>query len=402
MGAAFHTTLGAYSSHTTDAIVGRLTSAQSGFATLHGRQVIAWEKEIAILRDAVNTLLQRFDTSSDWALLLEYEIPRRDKRPDAVLLADDLVLVIEFKIGSDRFDTADEWQALSYALDLSDFHAASRDCRIVPILVATDAPVSREMEAPDQRDRLVWPVQRTNATGLAKRIGELHSSLHDPAKVRIDPEQWGRSAYRPTPTIIEAAEQLFGGHSVVDVSHAFATNLTKTSDALVNTIRKSQAEQARTICFVTGIPGAGKTLTGLNAVHDPSLRQQERPAGVFLSGNGPLVKIVCEALARDCQRRGMPKKKATSEARTFIAGVHRFITFYGIERTSEAPYENAIIFDEAQRAWNSRAVNKKHGIDKSEPELILEVMERAPGWCVVIALVGGGQEINTGEAGLEE
>jgi hypothetical protein len=155
------------------------------------------------------------------------------------------------------------------------------------------------------------------------------------------------------------------------------------------------------MCFVTGVPGAGKTLTGLNAVHDPLLRAQDRPPGVFLSGNGPLVKIVREALARDRIRAGHARKNAQRAIATFIQNVHSFLTHYAIDAPHEPPHEQAIVFDEAQRAWDAAQVQKKHQrLSCSEPELVIRIMERAPDWATVIALVGGGQEIHNGEAGL--
>src|SRR5262249_55483563 len=159
-----------------------------------------------------------------------------------------------------------------------------------------------------------------------------------------------RSRYRPTLTIVEAAERLFANHSVRDISHSFADNLDVTSRALVDAITSSQVERRRTICFVTGVPGAGKTLTGLNAVHDPQLRTQDRPSGVFLSGNGPLVNIVREALIRDRVRAGGAGKDVRRAVSAFIQNVHSFLEEYGIKKPDQAPNECAIVFDEAQRA----------------------------------------------------
>ena len=246
-------------------------------------------------------------------------------------------------------------------------------------------------------------IQRASGNGeneLAECIISSYQYLHKAQAHPIDVERWASSVYRPCPGIIEAAERLFAGHHVDDISHAFAKNLSATTNAIREAIDCSQANGTRTICFVTGIPGAGKTLAGLNSVHDPRLHSRGRPAAVFLSGNGPLVKIIREALVRDRMRSGMKSKEASRTVSTFIGNVHGFLTKYGIKNQHELPYEHAIVFDEAQRAWDAIAVEKKHGIAKSEPELILDIMERASDWCTVIALVGGGQEIHRGEAGL--
>jgi hypothetical protein len=381
-------------------------SAEAGFSTHRHKQTDAWREEFQYLETTAKSLIQRMPKSESWSILLEYDIPRRGKRPDAVVLADDLIFVLEFKFGAEAFRSADEWQAVSYGLDLRDFHAASLGRRIFPVLIATGGqtrPVNEDsLKLP--RDRLVAPVQFVgdDPEQLALRLERLHDQYHDPDASVLFPEEWELSAYRPTPTIIEAAETLFAGHSVADISHSFAHNLDVTSNTLVRAIQQSQRERRRTICFVTGIPGSGKTLAGLNAVHSPEMRQSGRPAGVFLSGNGPLVKIVREALIRDQQRRGQSRSEAKRIVSTFIANVHQFLVTYGLHRTTEPPYENAIVFDEAQRAWDADAVLRKHEVDKSEPQLVLEIMERAEDWATIIALVGGGQEIHKGEAGLEE
>lgn len=407
MAAAFGCSLGEFDASTAFEKLGRLigASASAGFGTHYHKQTSAWEAELQILGSLSSELTASMPESRDWRLLLEYEIPRRDKRPDVVLLANDLVFVIEFKIGQESFLGVDEWQAYSYALDLRDFHAESKGRNIIPVLVATAAGVNPELERSWKENnvkRFVSPVLKTNAVSLATCVGDSYRATTHARSARIDADAWENSAYRPTPTIIEAAVSLFAGHRVADISHAFASNLDVTTGAVVDAIRAAAKDRRRTICFVTGIPGAGKTLTGLNAVHDPSLRDGDRPPAIFLSGNGPLVKIVREALVREKQRRGMLRTDAARLVSTFIANVHGFLVHYGIKNTSQPPAEHAIVFDEAQRAWTADAVMKRHEVHESEPGLILQIMERAAEWCAVVALVGGGQEIHVGEAGLEE
>ena len=409
MGSPFRCRLGGLGSTTSREILGSLISgaAATGFATHRTKQTEAWESEIGLLQRFAERLVSTTPPSRDWWLLLEYEIPRRGKRPDAILLANDLIFVIEFKVGTEQFSGEDEWQVTSYALDLRDFHVASHQRTILPILVATEA---RADATPSLHDRLVTanlvvPLQRAGGNGgnaLANCVASSYERFHNTLHAPIDADLWADAAYRPCPGIIEAAERLFSGHHVMEISHAFAHNLDVTSDAIRQAIDSSEAGMARTICFVTGIPGAGKTLTGLNAVHDPRIRADGRPAAVFLSGNGPLVKIIREALVRDRQRSGMTRNQAYRTVSTFVGNVHGFLTNYAVKRPSDAPYEHAIVFDEAQRAWDAGAVKKKHGVSKSEPEMVLDIMERAPAWCTVIALVGGGQEIHEGEAGLAE
>lgn len=348
MAAAFRCRLGEYDASTALEKIGRLISsaAQSGFSTHYNKQTDAWAAELDAIALMTVQLGEWLPQSREWWLLLEYEIPRRDKRPDVVLLADDMIFILEFKIGQVTYLAADEWQAFSYALDLRDFHAGSYCHQVVPVLVASDAPGFRGETYLSGRPSsgFAWPVQKTNVEDLAHCVKAAYElTSHDPT-CRIDATAWEHSPYRPTPTIIEAAEQLFAGHTVSDISHAFATNLDRTTAAIVSAIQSAQADKRRTICFVTGTPGAGKTLTGLNAVHNPALRTEGRPPAIFLSGNGPLVKIVREALVRDRRRSGMPKGEASRVVSTFIANVHRFLVHYGIKEVSQSPNENAIIF----------------------------------------------------------
>jgi hypothetical protein len=408
MSAAFSCVLGDFSSTSRNEKLGALISSASErvFATHYTRQTMAWETQLDLLSDCLSELLSIFPNSRTWRVMLEYSIPRRSKRPDIILLADDVIFVLECKVGALLFEAADSWQALSYALDLRDFHAESAGRKIVPILLA----ISGEAEAilpslVSDNANILLPVQRwrcTEGAQLAKAIRDLYLQTHVPGSLPIDGEQWESSAYRPSPNIIEAAESLFAGHSVAEISHAFASNLWSTSQTIIQAIDAAEREQRRTICFVTGIPGAGKTLAGLNAVHDPLIRRDNRPSAVFLSGNRPLVNVVREALIRNRVSAGIPRGEAKQAVSAFISYVHGFLETYGIERPTEKPHEHTIIFDEAQRAWNAVAVAKRHGVHKSEAELILDIMRRAPDWSVVVALVGGGQEIHKGEAGLAE
>jgi hypothetical protein len=390
----------------TDEVLGRLAHlyADLGFHSLLTSAIDAWKDQLPILQSALRELATARPDALTWNVLLEYVLPMRDRRPDVVILAGKCVFVIEFKVGAKTFDSAALWQVQSYALDLRDFHPGCRDRSIVPILVATEAEGDQfsERDLQTQLREPSTPVQRASRTTLGPclrhhAIVGCQSSEHD-----IDPDDWDSAIYSPTPSIIEAARSLFAGHRVEEISHAFSDTLELTSQSIVEAIERSQSQGRRAICFVTGIPGSGKTLVGLNAVHSPALLKDEGSSAVFLSGNGPLVKVIREALAREQQRRGVQKSEAKDVASAFIANVHGFLKVFGIQQPDRAPAQNAVVFDEAQRAWSADAVRRAHGIDRSEPALILDVMERVPDWAAVIALVGGGQEINKGEAGLQE
>ena len=382
-----------------DTLIGRLIGAvgATGISTHRSTQVEAWRKSIRLLKEQLSD--PRF---CDWFIVLEYEIPRRSRRPDVILLSSTSVFVMEFKIGAQDYDSASQWQTRSYAQDLRDFHAGSDGRRIVPVLCATNA-ARVPLQEPRVSD-LMGVTDLVRSTGsdlnsLLKRWDQTYSQYrYEP----ITPNHWLDSPYRPTPTIIEAATLLYEGHGVREITHSHSQNLDKTTAMLMSEIADAREYGRRVVCFVTGVPGAGKTLTGLNVVHSSEFNEMSSPSGIFLSGNGPLVKVVREALVKNQVAKGRKKGESQREASTFIQNVHSFLRHYIRERSGESPYENVVVFDEAQRAWDSQHMNRKEKIDASEANLLLEVMERLPDWAVVVALVGGGQEIFLGEAGLEE
>ena len=384
-----------------DRVIGILTSksAATGFVNLKQRQTKAWQKQINDLRVTCTSLVREEADAAHWTILLEYPIPRRQKRIDAVLLARDVIFCIEFKTKAKTHNLQAQKQAEDYALDLRDFHSESRGRRIIPIAVSSDAEGTSQSSDGFFYD-LVRPALITNSAELPRIIIESYQSQTDPNEQPINAKVWNESAYRPVPTIIEAAEALYAGHDVREIaaSHAGDDNLEVTSQRIIELVKRAQEGREKIACFVTGIPGAGKTLAGLNVVHNPALRREGRPPGVFLSGNGPLVKVVRAAIERDFKRRtddGDPRRTTG----TFIQNIHEFVRVES-ER-SDPPSENVVIFDEAQRAWNAKHNLRKTDDERAEPEVVLSIMNRHQ-WSVVVALVGGGQEIHTGEAGLAE
>lgn len=388
-----------------DRIVGLLAHAvaDTGINSQYSQQITVWKDEIDLLKASLQRMRHGAKVVPDeWHVILEYELPRRRKRPDAILLADDRIFVIEFKFGMRTYEASAKWQAEDYSMDLRDFHAESYGRYIVPILCA--------VEAPQREPSLCTTAGRFLADTLLANRADLFSVLEHAGTIplpsaaladRIDPDAWLSSPYRPTLTIIEAAERLYGNHSVREISHNYADNLDKTTDMLADAILDAKRNRKRCVCFVTGVPGAGKTLTGLNVVHDPSLRSKQGPSGIFLSGNGPLVKVVREALVIDQQHAGRRRKDAEHEVATFIQNVHEFLRYHR-ENPAAVPHEHVVIFDEAQRAWNRDQMRRKQHVDLSESAELLQIMERTSDWSVIIALVGGGQEIFLGEVGLEE
>lgn len=399
---AYRNTIAGFRGASADEVLAALVK-RSDFA-VEEAQRDAWLRQIDLLRTHL--------ASHEGTILLEYTIPRMGRRVDAVALIGHVVFVLEFKINSKTYHQADVDQVWDYALDLTNFHEASHDRWVAPVLVATDAPdVVIEPRTTDHRDKTLVPIC-TNADGLADAIGTALAFAQDDP---LDADAWASGRYRPTPTIIEAATALYNQHSVEEISRsdAGAINLRDTSRCITDVIRQARDESRKAICFVTGVPGAGKTLVGLN-IATTHFDKDSELYSVFLSGNGPLVKVLREALVRDkvARARGrgkrLTKADARSEVKMFIQNVHNFRDDCLVDDT-RPPIEHVALFDEAQRAWNlnqtASFMSRKRGRDgfaMSEPAFLISCLDRHPDWAVVVCLVGGGQEINTGEAGIGE
>jgi hypothetical protein len=378
--------------------------------TLAPEQLSAWRLQLPVLRAALATLATLDPAAPAPWVHLEFDIPRLGRRVDAVLVTSTAVIPIEFKVGAKKFQQADYEQAWDYGLDLKNFHAPSHAAAIFPILCATDTPKSDRRWKPPHADG-VRPPFCCNAAGLGSAIAvALDEAGTAPAP--ITPSTWGTGSYSPTPTIIEAARSLYARHTVHDItsSDAGAVNLAVTSAAVERIIAGARERRRKAIVFVTGVPGAGKTLVGLNVATRHGSRDDAAHA-VFLSGNGPLVAVLREALARDDLDRAKltdPRARigtSRTAVRAFIQNVHHFRD--ATLRDPAAPADHVVVFDEAQRAWDARQLasfmKRKKGLPgftQTEPELLIGAMERHADWAVVVCLVGGGQEINTGEAGI--
>jgi len=393
--------IGNFFKTTTEEILGKL-ALRNDFS-LEQTQRNAWLVEISVLRKILSP--------RQGTIYFEYSIPRMGRRIDVVLLIGPVIFVLEFKVGEKDFLTYAIDQVWDYALDLKNFHDTSHEQYIAPVLIATEAKnVEPIIALSPQNDKLFDPI-KTNVDLLSEVIENV-LSLADSKD--IDQSQWESGRYCPTPTIIEAAMALYNNHLVTEISRsdAGALNLSKTSDAISDVIRLSKDNAHKAICFVTGVPGSGKTLVGLN-IATKHMSPSDDLYSVFLSGNGPLVKILREALARDKVRRGQEYGEkikigeARSKVKSFIQNVHEFRD--ESLRDPNPPKEHVTLFDEAQRAWNAKQTSsfmrrKKDTPDfkHSEPEFLISCLDRHPDWAVIVCLVGGGQEINTGEAGISE
>lgn len=395
----YHDSIAAFRTRSNEEILGRLAAA--GTFDLGTDQRDTWLTQIDILRERLPGL-----TGS---VFFEFAIPRMGRRIDVVLLIGPVIFVIEFKVGATGPEAAAIDQVWDYALDLKNFHEASHHVPIVPILVPTGcacAPVN----APHADADLVY---RPIVVSPATLRDALNRVLETVSGERIDPEGWLGSPYRPTPTIIEAARALYTQHSVEAIARhdAGAENLRITSQHIEELVAEARQRKRKLICFVTGVPGAGKTLVGLNVATRRRDADATVPA-VYLSGNGPLVAVLREALTRDELERQrtlgnrVRKREIGESVKAFIQNVHHFRD--EALMNSGPPAEQVAIFDEAQRAWTLEQTaffmrRKKHrpGFSQSEAEFLISYMDRHADWSVVVCLVGGGQEINTGEAGID-
>lgn len=368
-------------------------------------QRTAWLEQIRDLRNALPAYSLRGN------VYFEYVLPRLGRRIDVVLVIDHIIFILEFKVGEAEFKAAALDQVWDYALDLKNFHETSHDKIVVPILVATRASKTAGALTATDVDQVLRPLC-VSSSGIAN---VLEMALQDLQGLSICTPAWDQGRYSPTPTIVEAAKALYGGHSVSEISRsdAGATNLSTTANYLSEVIAAAKDGSQKVICLLTGVPGAGKTLVGLD-IATKHIDRSSDLYSVFLSGNGPLVAILREALARDRvdRERAAGRKLTKTEARraveVFIQNVHHFRDEC-LRDSARPPVEHVAIFDEAQRAWDREQTSKfmirKKGrshFDMSEPAFLLSCMDRHKDWSVVICLIGGGQEINTGEAGISE
>lgn len=355
----------------------------------------AWRKEIDILQDQLRSV-------ENGDIAFEYTIPRMGHRIDVVCIIHGLIFLLEFKVGDSEYRKSTADQVMDYALDLKYFHELSADRYIIPISIPTEAPsVCNEVSFMEDKISNVLKCTKDN---IGLTISSVLSSVQDQDLSIAD---WINSRYAPTPTIIEAAQAMYRNHSVKDISRndAGAHNLTATTETINQIIDDCKRNHKKAICFVTGVPGAGKTLAGLNIANERHNFDADEHA-VFLSGNGPLVDILQAALAKDrSSRTGITIAEAKKETKAFIQIIHRFRD--EALTTNNPTAEKVAIFDEAQRAWNEESLTdfmkRKKGVDafnQSEPEFLIRIMDRHQDWAVIVCLVGGGQEIYNGEAGI--
>lgn len=425
-----------------DTIYGKISKCDEGDSV--AEQKYAWSEEIETMKQVLQLWSDEYGK-----ILFEYSIPRLGKRIDVVVLLRGIVFVIEFKAGQEHYLQADMEQVMDYALDLKNFHLDSHHRTIVPILVATEAVKSSQQLFLSVYDDKIYNPLLTSGAHLQSLISAIIEKEQAQPSTVDEFGNWAISRYSPTPTIIEAASALYQSHSVEDITRheAAGAALEETTCFVLDVIERSKQRGEKSICFVTGVPGAGKTLVGLNVAIQQSIKAEEAPESernlaVYLSGNGPLVKVLTAALAKDKQKREREKGNkcnitdAKREVSQFIQIIHRYrsnmlakikLPIVGghleIDEAKSVAHQTAghgevehvAIFDEAQRSWDlehlagwlarggSRGGMKKvPDFPMSEAEFLIWSLDLRKDWAVIVCLVGGGQEINTGEAGIGE
>ena len=419
-------------------ILGQLCDHYHGDVLTTSRE--AWKAEIEIMKN----LLSQFEDRNGH-IVFEYDIPRIGKRVDVILLYKGIIFCLEFKVGQNKILEADVDQVLDYALDLKNFHRFSRDHLIIPILIATECNQSSSVLQRSGYDNQVANPLVANSISLSHLVQMVLDQY--PNEPSLDPN-WIISPYAPTPTIIEAARSLYENHSVENITRHEADQVytDRTIDYILQVIQDSKQNQKKSICFVTGVPGAGKTLVGLEVAIRQTYQNQDEPVkdegAVYLSGNGPLVAVLTEALAQDNYRKAREKKESKKltdsrrEVNKSIQMIHRYrdkkqkkiknpvengrleIDPEKAVKTAKAGFgevEHVAIFDEAQRSWTHKRLAdylkrggtygnkmKVPNFPLSEAAFLIWSMDQREDWAVIICLVGGGQEIHTGEAGIAE
>ena len=401
----------------------------------------AWTGEIEILHNILFPW-----KNADGHVIFEYDIPRLGKRIDVVLLLKGLIFCLEFKVGQSSILENDIDRVLDYALDLCNFHKSSQEKIIVPVLIATNSKIVSTDLKSSVYDRNVLNPLVTGKDNLQELINKVLEKFH--TEESINSKDWIISPYSPTPTIIEAAKSLYENHNVKDITRHEADKVTtdKTISYILNVIQTSKKNGEKSICFVTGVPGAGKTLVGLDVAVKQTYQNSNKPieddGAVYLSGNGPLVAVLTEALAKDnykiCKAKGEQKNLTDSrrEVGKFIQIIHRYrdnmlakiqnpvengilkIDTEKAKKMENSGYgeiEHVAIFDEAQRSWTHKRLAdylkrggtygnklKVQNFPMSEAAFLIWSMNLREDWATIVCLVGGGQEINTGEAGISE
>ena len=389
MASFYRATVGEFLAQTPEYVLARLATAYAnrGYTSQYSDQTLTWERDLVSLRKVLEVCAASTEQALSWGLLFEFSIPRKELRIDAILLVRDVVVILEAKTGDGAF--AAKRQIEEYALLLHYFHKGSNGRRIVPICVSSHfgavdlLQINQREFFPQMAVYWIAPVAHSSWEELPQALLEIERHT----KGQISASDWDDSPYFPVPSILDAAIALKSGLSIREIAHSEASE--HEIEAVCQTIQ-GYVDHARThhqhaICFLTGVPGSGKTLVGLSLAHS---EKNNEDAIHFMSGNGPLVKVLQQLFTNESRKSGAAAPQARAEAKTLIENVHVFARYHTDDNLG-VPSNHAIIFDEAQRAWNRAQNKKKYARDYSEPQMLLSIMERHPDWAIVVALVGG-------------
>ena len=392
--AYYFNSIPAFINDTSDSIIGQLV--RHAFE-VNKDQTDAWTRQISELQCRLKACGMTGD------IIFEYDIVRLGKRIDVILLIRHMVFSLEFKNGKTAFTAQDAQQAEDYALDIKNFHKESEDLYVCPILIATNAPEYTKAQSlghyPDKQIHL----QRENIDSLIPKVSQITNKYGDDCP--IDFMKWFNSPYHPTPTIIAAAVEAYRSHDISQIAHSEAgqDDIDKCEQVINEIVKYAETEHKKCICFVTGVPGAGKTLVGLDVVAK-NLKNGKNNLSVYLSGNGPLVEVLREALKKSAREKGKVTKETETAINALIQSSYAFKK--DCVKNQSTPPERILIFDEAQRVWSQKKMTEKHEKDPemsvSEPFLLYKIMDRHDDWAVMICLVGLGQDIYDGEVGITE
>lgn len=379
---------------TSDSIIGHLV--KRAFDN-NDKQIDAWNNQICELQKKLEECAMEGD------IIFEYDIVRLGKRIDVILLIKHMVFSLEFKNGKNIYTAQDAQQAEDYAIDIKNFHKESEDLYVCPILIATDAPKYKKQQSIDSYpDKQIF-LQRENMDTLADKLCQIIDKYGEDEEIDFD--KWFHSPYHPTPTIIAAAVEAYTSHDISEIAHSEAgqDDIDKCEQKIEELVEYARKNKKKCVCFVTGVPGAGKTLVGLDVVAK-NLKKETDNLSVYLSGNGPLVEVLREALKKSVKDKKQNKKETEAAINALIQSSFAFKRDNA--RLNTPTPEHIMIFDEAQRVWDVQKMTRKHEKDPdmsvSEPHLLFRIMDRHDDWAVMICLVGLGQDIYDGEVGINE
>ena len=402
MASFYRATVEHFLAQTEEYVLAHLATAYAnrGYTTQYSDQTLTWGRDLRSLKATLEGCVAASEDARSWGLVLEFSIPRKELRIDVVLLVRETIVIFEAKTGEAAAQA--KRQIEEYSLLLHYFHKGSCDHRIVPIIVSPEAgsvnfvDLNQQEFFPQLSSYWITPVIQSSWDEVSKLLLEIDRHSQN----QILAEDWENSPYFPVPGILEAATALRSGLSIREIAHSEASEheIEAVCEAVQGYVNLARIENHHAICFLTGVPGSGKTLVGLSLAHSA---ENKANAIHFMSGNGPLVKVLQHLFTKESMRGGAPAPQARTEAKTLIENVHVFARYHTDDNPGP-PSNHAIIFDEAQRAWNQAQNMKKFRRNYSEPEMLLQIMERHSDWAAIVALVGGGQEINDGEAGLKE